>query len=97
MKSNSWIILELLIGLLGLSVLSFFVSPSYEKGVWAIMGALIMAFGNAMGTKSGSSMPQQVTDAKPGQSSQVQSTIETVPEPPAEPAAPASEPPSVNQ
>jgi hypothetical protein len=78
-------------------VLGFFVNPVYEKLVWFGAGVFGTQLANVLGFKFGRSMPQQSTDAKPGQSSQVQSTIETVPEPPAEPAAPVPEPPSVNQ
>ena len=87
MKSSSWVIVELGVALVFLATLSFFYSPAYEKGVWLIMGALVLAFGNALGVKSGSSMPQQTTDAKPGQTSQADIFTRTTPEPPA-PAAP---------
>lgn len=77
MKSNSWVVVELGAGLLLAMGLSFFVSPAYEKGVWLILGALVMAFGNAMGTKSGAAMPAQAGDVKPGQDSKSTTTVET--------------------
>ena len=74
MKSTSWVIIELGAALVFLATVSFFFTPAYEKGVWSIMGALILAFGNALGVKSGGALPQQVGDAQPGQSSQTTST-----------------------
>jgi hypothetical protein len=82
LKSESWIIIELTAILLVLAGLSCFFVPAYEKGFWYIIGIIGTALGMVMGYKFGRSMPQQSTDAKPGQTSQVQTNVATVPEPP---------------
>lgn len=88
MKSQSWVILEIGAALVFLATLSFFMTPAYEKGVWTIVGALVLAFGNALGVKSGSTMPQQTTDAKPGQTATSETAIKTTPDPPLTPGEP---------
>jgi hypothetical protein len=84
MKSESWLIVQFGAALLALGLLSFFVVPAYEKGAWAIMTGFLTAMGTVMGYKFGRSMPQQSTDAKPGQTSQVQTSISNTPDPPVE-------------
>jgi hypothetical protein len=83
MKSDSWIILEVGGALLLLSMMCFFFTPAYEKGLWLVISALVVQLGNLLGAKYGSKMPEQSTDAKPGQSSIVDSKITNVPDPPA--------------
>ena len=85
LKSESWIIIELTAMLLVLAGLSCFFVPAYEKGFWYIIGVIGTALGMVMGYKFGRSMPQQATDAKPGQTSQTSSQVTTIPEPPAIP------------
>lgn len=87
MKSESWIIVELILILLGVAILSCFFVPAYEKGFWYVTGAIGGSLSVVLGYKFGRSMPQQTTDAKPGQTSQVQSNIATIPEPPPIPPA----------
>ena len=83
MKSETnWIILGCGGAILILGVMSFFRVPAYEKGGWEAMTIFSTALGTIMGYKFGRSMPEQSTDAKPGQSSQVQSTIATTSAPP---------------
>jgi hypothetical protein len=82
LKSESWIVIELLLILLALGGLSCFFVPAYEKGFWYITGAMGGALSVVLGYKFGRSMPQQATDAKPGQTSQTSSQVTTIPEPP---------------
>ena len=89
MKSESWIIAELGAALLLLAGLSFFLTPSYEKGAWFIMGAFVAGFNLVLGYKFGKGMPEQAGDAKPGQTSQTKSVIETTSQ-----APPAADPAS---
>jgi hypothetical protein len=84
-KSESWIILELILFLAAFGGLSFYQTPIYEKGAWMVMGAIWTALSTILGYKFGKNMPDQSTDAKPGQTSQVQSTISNTPEPADEP------------
>jgi hypothetical protein len=92
-KSETWIIIELGACLMALALLSFFFTPSYEKTVWFVVNVFATALGTVMGYKFGRSMPQQSTDAKPGQSSQTDSRVITVPElPPATPAPSPTDP-----
>jgi hypothetical protein len=88
MKSENWIIVELGACLMGLALLSFFYTPSYEKAVWFLIGVFATQFGNIMGYKFGRSLPQQTTDARPGQTSQVK--METTPDPPTPPTPPSA-------
>jgi hypothetical protein len=92
MKSESWLIIQFALVLLIFGVLSFFFSPVYEKGAWAVMTGFMTALGTIMGYKFGRSMPQQLTDANPGQASQSTTDIQTIPDPPATngPATPTS-------
>ncbi len=77
MKSNSWVVVEIGGALVFLCTMSFIFTPAYEKGVWLIVGALVLAFGNALGVKSGSSIPQQAGDVKPGQATESETTTKT--------------------
>lgn len=86
MKSESWLIVQVGMVLAILTGLCFFVQPVYEKGAWAGLVVFSSAFSGLLGYKFGRSMPQQSTDAKPGQTSEVQTKIATTPEPPALPA-----------
>lgn len=90
MKSEtSWIIGGLGLVLFTITILAFFVNPVYEKLVWFAAGVFGTQLANVLGFKFGRSMPQQSTDAKPGQISEAQTKIITTPEPPpAEPAEP---------
>jgi hypothetical protein len=90
-KSDTWFIIEVAVILAALGFLSFWQVPVYEKGAAMIMTVFADALKVLLGYKFGKSMPQQSTDAKPGQTSGADIKITTVPEPPA-PAAPA--PPS---
>jgi hypothetical protein len=82
MKSESWLIVQVGLILAILTTLCFFVVPVYEKGAWAGLVVFSTAFSGLLGYKFGRSMPQQTTDAKPGQSSQADTHVITVPEPP---------------
>lgn len=90
MKSENWIIVEFAAALFILGFVSFFKVPAYERGVWFVAGAFSVALTAIMSYKFGKNMPQQSTDAKPGQTSQTESTIKTTPDPPATPATPAA-------
>ena len=74
MKSESWIIAELGAALLLLSILCFFLTPSYEKGAWFVIGVFSNGFSLVLGYKFGKGMPEQAGDAKPGQASQTETT-----------------------
>ena len=74
MKSESWIIAELGGALLLLAAMSFFLTPSYEKGAWFVIGVFASGFSLVLGYKFGKGMPDQAGDAKPGQASQTEST-----------------------
>jgi hypothetical protein len=76
MKSESWIILELLAALLLVTILCFIWTPSYEKGVWFALGAIVSGFNLVLGYKFGKGMPDQAGDAKPGQASQTKTVTE---------------------
>jgi hypothetical protein len=88
MKSDSWVVLECLVILALFGGASFLWEPKYAFGLGVAMTAVVSALNNAMGTKSGAKMPQQSTDAKPGQTSDTTSKITTIPDPPATPVAP---------
>jgi hypothetical protein len=88
MKSENWIIIEFAGMLFIIGMGSFFFTPAYEKGVWYVAGALSVALTAIMSYKFGKNMPQQSTDAKPGQTSQSDITTRTTPELPATPVAP---------
>jgi hypothetical protein len=86
MKSETnWIIAGLMFSLLAVTVMGFFLTPAYEKMVWFAGGVFGTQLANVLGFKFGRSMPQQSTDAKPGQTSETQTTIATTPDPPKEP------------
>jgi hypothetical protein len=74
MKSESYIIVELGAALLILSFLSFFFIPAYEKGAWFAIGVFSNGFSLVLGYKFGKGMPEQAGDAKPGQTSQSETT-----------------------
>lgn len=82
MKSDSWIVVECLVILALMGLASFFIEPRYAFGVGVVMTAVVSVLNNVLGTKSGGKMPEQSTDARPGQSSTVDSKISTVPDPP---------------
>jgi hypothetical protein len=90
LKSDTWFIIEVALILAVLGVLSFWQVPVYEKGAAMVMVVFADALKVLLGYKFGRSMPQQTTDAKPGQSSVVDSKITNVPEPPptSDPAPP---------
>lgn len=80
MKSETnWIISGLGGSLFVVTILAFFLTPAYEKVVWFAAGVFGTQLANVLGFKFGRSMPQQNTDAKPGQTSS--STTRTMPEP----------------
>jgi hypothetical protein len=82
MKSESWIVIECLTILALMGGASFFFEPKYSFGVGVVLTAVVSILNNALGAKTGGTMPQQTTDAKPGQSSQADTHVITVPEPP---------------
>ena len=53
------IIYSSLAALVGFGIISFYVSPAYEKGVWVVLGAIISSLSGALGFKFG------VTSAAP--------------------------------
>jgi hypothetical protein len=65
MKSESWIVLELLIGLMGLGALSFFFIPVYEKGAWVVIDAVKASLALVLGYKFGKALPQQASQTPP--------------------------------
>lgn len=77
MKGSSWVILECLIILTAFGIASFFIEPKYGYGVLAVLTAVIAVLNQAIGAKSGSTMPQQASDPKQGQSTQTTSTSTT--------------------
>lgn len=78
MKSESWLAIQIGVVLFLLAIGSFVWTPAYEKGVWCIITVFAVQFGNIMGVKSGRSMPQQVGDQKPGQTSEIATKTDTV-------------------
>jgi hypothetical protein len=58
-RSSTNIIYALLICLMLFGTLAWFKNPVYEKGAWAIVGAVIAAFSGALGFKWGVSQPGQ--------------------------------------
>ena len=84
MKSESWIIVELGMALLLLALLSFFLTPAYEKGAWFAIGIFANGLSLVLGYKFGKGMPEQAGDAKPGQASQTETTSKTTTQAPAE-------------
>jgi hypothetical protein len=52
------IIFALLACLILFGLLAFFVSPAYEKGVWAVVGAIITALSGVLGFKFGVHIPK---------------------------------------
>jgi hypothetical protein len=52
------IIYASLAGLLLLGLMSFFVNPAYEKGVWVVLGATSAALSGALGFKFGVTIPK---------------------------------------
>lgn len=95
MTSNSWIAIECLAILALMGFASFFFEPKYSFGVGVVLTAVVSILNNALGAKTGGKMPEQSTDARPGQSSQSDVKKVTTPDPPAPavtPAVPAPEP-----
>lgn len=88
MNSNQWIALECLVGLIVIGLAAFFWKPQYEFGAGAVITALVSALNNSLGVQSGSKMPEQAGDPKPGQSSQTKSTVEVNKQAPLEPSEP---------
>lgn len=82
MKTESWIILEVGGALIVLGLLAAFWTPAYEKGFWYIITIFGVQFANLLGGKKGSEIPQQLSDQKPGQTTEMKTTTETAPPPP---------------
>jgi Tfp pilus assembly protein FimT len=61
MRSDSWIILELLIALVVFGVLSFFVVPVYEKGASIVIEVVKVSLAGVLGYKFGKALPQQAS------------------------------------
>ena len=89
MKSETWLIIQIGVAIFILTLLSFWFMPVHLAGVSLGFALLGDAFKVLLGYKFGKSMPQQSTDAKPGQTSEAQTKITTVPDPPAEAQAAA--------
>lgn len=64
MKSESLIIIELLVLLALFGVLSFYQVPVYEKGAWLTISMFASLASLVLGYKFGRSMPQQAGDAR---------------------------------
>lgn len=69
MKSESWLVIQFGAALLALGLMSFFFTPAYEKGAWAVITVFISVLSAIIGYKFGKSLPEQITDPKIGQSS----------------------------
>jgi signal peptidase I len=97
MKSESWLLIQLGVAIVLLTLLSFWFVPVYTAGASLGFTLLADAFKLVLAYKFGRSIPQQITDAKPGQTSDISSRMVTTPEPPAAvpPAAPPAQPPSL--
>ncbi|MDE2098950.1 MAG: hypothetical protein KGL39_16980 [Patescibacteria group bacterium] len=68
MKDTSDRIICVLLGiLLVFGVLSFFVAPAYEKGVWLIIGAIVAALSAVLGFKFGVHIPKADGPQPPNQ------------------------------
>jgi len=70
------LIYVLVASLIGLGLISFFVSPAYEKGVWVIIGAVSNGLSGLFGFKFGVHIP------KPIDGSTSITTVTTPQEPP---------------
>ena len=84
MKSESWIIVELGAAILLMAILSFIFVPAYEKGAWFALGVFSNGFSLVLGYKFGKGMPEQASDAKPGQASQSETTTKVSTQAPVE-------------
>jgi protein-S-isoprenylcysteine O-methyltransferase Ste14 len=69
MSGDSWLVVELGLALLVITVFSFFFSPTYAKSVDRITDVLAIAFTSVISYKFGRTMPQQASDPKVGQAS----------------------------
>lgn len=85
MKSESWIIIELLAAVLILTALGYFFIPAYGPGVTFGMQAIVAAFNMVIGYKFGRSMPEQSGDPKPGQDTKTEVSTKVTTASPVEP------------
>jgi hypothetical protein len=83
-KDETKLIIGTGFAILLLTLLSFWNSPIYTAGVALGFSLLGDAFKILFGYLFGRSLPQQIGDAKPGQTSESNTKITTTPEPPPE-------------
>ena len=74
MKSENWIVVELGAALLLMALLSFFVEPRYEKGVWFTIGVFASGLSLVLGYKFGKNMPQQAGDVRDAPPAPIETT-----------------------
>lgn len=81
-RASSWIVTACLIILAAMGVSAFFWQPKDIGIVSTVLMAVGGVLNQVLGVKAGGSMPQQAGDAKPGQSSQTDTTTRvTAPDP----------------
>jgi hypothetical protein len=85
MSGKSWVVLECLIGLTVIGIICIFREPKYAVGVLLVANTLANIAVNIVGVQSGKGLPDQATDARPGQTSTTQTETSTVPVPPVTP------------
>lgn len=89
MSSNSALTLEVLVALVIVGIVAvIFVPQMAPTIITMIVTALIGIIQNLTGVKAGGKLPEQVGDAKPGQSSQSETTSKISTQAQQEPAEP---------
>ena len=83
MKSSSVVIIVCLAILAVLGGASFFFDPKYGYGVLAVLTTISAVLTHQLGSVSGGKLPEQLGEPKPGQTTETDTHIESVP--PAEP------------
>ena len=90
MKPEYWLVIFLFLAWTSLGVLSFFRGPTYASGVETTMEVLKYALVSLMSFLFGRTLPEQVGDPKPGQTTtkQTQTSSSVTSDPPTDPPAP---------
>jgi hypothetical protein len=85
MKSSSWVIIACMIILALLGGASFFLDPKYGYGVLAVLTTISAVLTHQLGSVSGSTLPEQLGEPKPGQTATTDTHTESAvpPNPPA--------------
>ena len=73
-RASSWIATVCLVILASMGTCAFFWQPKDVGLVSTVLVAIAGVLNQVLGVKAGGSMPQQASDAKPGQSSTTETT-----------------------